>query len=168
MHVIQRVPHLQAGGVTVDLLLHQHVLAAVPDRMTDLPTGLRAHLATLELDRTLQLADERRLDPRTADSLDEVQLAAQRGATVIATAKPGDEEAFVRGLETLRRAIDARAPGRATLEAVFHDLSGFWEQSHHVRAAGSFLLDAARAVGVLDAVERTATFTIDDATLVLR
>jgi NADPH:quinone reductase-like Zn-dependent oxidoreductase len=33
-----------------------------------------------------------------AGALIAVQLAAQRGATVVGTAKPGDEEAFVRGL----------------------------------------------------------------------
>ncbi|HEY2907201.1 MAG TPA: hypothetical protein VGJ29_14965 [Vicinamibacterales bacterium] len=80
---------------------------------------------------------------------------------------PARAKGFRQALETLRSAIDNAAPSQPTLGSVFHDLSAFWEQSHHVRAAGAYLLEAARTARVLDEVNRTLTFTVDGATLVL-
>jgi hypothetical protein len=79
---------------------------------------------------------------------------------------PARAKGFRQALETLRSAIDNSAPSQPTLGSVFHDLSAFWEQSHHVRAAGAYLLEAARTARVLDAVNRTLTFTADNTTSV--
>ena len=79
---------------------------------------------------------------------------------------PGRAKGFQQALDTLRRAIDGAVPSQPTLGSVFHDLSAFWEQSHHVRAAGAYLLEAARTAGVIDEVKRTLTFTVDGKTLV--
>jgi hypothetical protein len=79
---------------------------------------------------------------------------------------PARAKGFRQALEILRTAIDNAAPSQPTLGSVFHDLSAFWEQSHHVRAAGAYLLEAARTARVLDQVSRTMTFTVDGATLV--
>jgi len=80
---------------------------------------------------------------------------------------PARAKGFCQALETLRSAIDTAAPSQPTLGAVFHDLSAFWEQSHHVRAAGAYLLEAARAGRVLDDVDRTLTVSVDGTALVL-
>jgi hypothetical protein len=79
---------------------------------------------------------------------------------------PARAKGFCEALDRLRAAIDSGAPSQPTLGSVFRDLSAFWEQSHHIRAAGAYLLEAARTAGVLDAVGRTATFTIDGKTMV--
>ena len=79
---------------------------------------------------------------------------------------PARAKGFRQALETLRSAIDNAAPSQPTLGSVFHDLSAFWEQSHHVRAAGAYLLEAARTARVLDEVNRTLTFTVDGKTSV--
>jgi hypothetical protein len=80
---------------------------------------------------------------------------------------PARAVGFRRALDTLRAGIESRAGSQATLKPVFHDLSAFWEQSHHVRAAGAYLVEVARSAAVLDDVERTATFTVDGETLVV-
>jgi hypothetical protein len=79
---------------------------------------------------------------------------------------PGRAKGFCMALDGLRRAIDNAAPSQPTLGSLFHDLSAFWEQSHHVRAAGVYFLEAARTARVLDDVNRTLTFTVDGTTLV--
>lgn len=80
---------------------------------------------------------------------------------------PARAKGFRQALDTLRTGIDNGAPSQPTLGSVFHDLSAFWEQSHHVRAAGAYVLEAARTAGVIDDVSRTMTFSVDGNTLVL-
>jgi hypothetical protein len=80
---------------------------------------------------------------------------------------PARAKGFCQALETLRSAIDNAAPSQPTLGTIFHDLSAFWEQSHHVRAAGAYLLEAARTARVLDDVDRTLTVSVDGTALVL-
>jgi hypothetical protein len=80
---------------------------------------------------------------------------------------PARAKGFRQALDTLRTAIDNSAPSQPTLGSVFRDLSAFWEQSHHVRAAGAYLLEAARTAQVLDEVKRTVTFAVDGKVLVL-
>jgi hypothetical protein len=80
---------------------------------------------------------------------------------------PACAAAFTNGMETLRRAIDADAPSQPTVQTVFDTLAMFWEQSLHVRAAGVHLLDAARAAGIFDQVQRTATFEVDGKAVVI-
>jgi hypothetical protein len=80
---------------------------------------------------------------------------------------PTRAKGFVQALAALRAAIDNGAPSQPTIGSVFHDMSAFWEQSHHVRAAGAYFLEAARTAGVLDEIHRTVTFTVDGKTLVL-
>jgi len=80
---------------------------------------------------------------------------------------PARAAGFRLALERLRAGIESGARSQATLKPVFHDLSAFWEQSHHVRAAGAYLVEAARSAAVLDDVERTATFTVGDETLIV-
>jgi hypothetical protein len=41
-------------------------------------------------------------------------------------------------------------------------MDDLWQQSHHVRAIGAYLLDAAEHVGVLADVTRTMTVEVDD------
>jgi hypothetical protein len=77
---------------------------------------------------------------------------------------PARAKGFREALDALHAALDSGASSQPTLGSVFHDLSAFWEQSHHIRAAGAYLLEAARTAGVLDDVGRTATFTIDGKT----
>ncbi len=79
---------------------------------------------------------------------------------------PERAKGFRQALDTLRSAIDNAAPSQPTLGSIFHDLSAFWEQSHHVRAAGAYLLEAARTARVLDDLNRTLTFTVDGTTSV--
>jgi hypothetical protein len=103
---------------------------------------------------------------------EELQFQARRPFTFAGLADlnpgtPARAKGFREALDTLHAALDSGAPSQPTLGSVFHDLSGFWEQSHHIRAAGAYLLEAARTARVLDDVGRTATFTIDGKALVL-
>jgi 23S rRNA (adenine2503-C2)-methyltransferase len=79
-----------------------------PDRMTDLPTGLRAHLATLELDRTIQVADER----RAADNTRKILGRLRDGATVetvLIPAVSGGKDSLPSPVQTLEQDADAAA-----------------------------------------------------------
>jgi hypothetical protein len=103
---------------------------------------------------------------------EELQFRARRPFTFAGLADlnpgtPARAKGFREALDTLRAALDSGAPSQPTLGSVFHDLSAFWEQSHHIRAAGAYLLEAARAARILDDVGRTATFSIDGKALVL-
>lgn len=71
---------------------------------------------------------------------------------------PGAFDRFTRGFNNLKRAIDAAEfdDGRR-IPKVFDDLARFWEQSHHVRAVGAYLLDASARKGVLADTRRTLT-----------
>jgi 23S rRNA (adenine2503-C2)-methyltransferase len=79
-----------------------------PDGMTDLPAGLRAHLATLELDRTLQLVDER----RAADDTRKILVRLRDGATVetvLIPAVSGGKNSLPAPVQTLDQDADAAA-----------------------------------------------------------
>jgi 23S rRNA (adenine2503-C2)-methyltransferase len=79
-----------------------------PDRMTDLPKELRAQLAMLELDRTMQLADER----RAADDTRKLLVRLRDGATVetvLIPAVSGRKSALPSPVEALEQDADAAA-----------------------------------------------------------
>jgi hypothetical protein len=80
---------------------------------------------------------------------------------------PASAHGFVSAFAALRRALDANESGQPTLDRVFRDLSGFWAQSLHIRAAGVYLIQAARAAGVFADVKRGATFEVDGHAIVL-
>jgi len=80
---------------------------------------------------------------------------------------PARAVGFRRAFDVLRTGIENRASSEVTLKQVFHDLSAFWEQSHHVRAAGAYVVDVARSASLLPDVERTATFAVGNTTLVM-
>jgi hypothetical protein len=79
---------------------------------------------------------------------------------------PESAREFVGALETLRQALDADAPGQPTIGNVFRGLAGFWAQSLTLRAAGVYLIEAARTAQALDEVQRAATFEVDGKAIV--
>lgn len=61
---------------------------------------------------------------------------------------------FTRGMQSLRAARAAAEPDHDRLPKIFKSLSALWTQSHHVRALGVSLLDAAKAKGIEAKVSR--------------
>ncbi len=64
---------------------------------------------------------------------------------------------FHQGLGTLGRAIEAAGPDDEVVARVLTDLGHLFTQSHHVRAAGVYLLDGARATGLVRRPQRSLT-----------
>jgi hypothetical protein len=70
--------------------------------------------------------------------------------------------AFTRGCSILNAAISSGARNQKTIDKVVGEMDDLWQQSHHVRAIGAYLLDAAERAGVLADVTRTMTVAVDD------
>jgi hypothetical protein len=64
---------------------------------------------------------------------------------------------FHQGLGTLGRAIEAAGPDDEVVARGLADLGHLFTQSHHVRAAGVYLLDGARATGLVRHPQRSLT-----------
>jgi hypothetical protein len=71
--------------------------------------------------------------------------------------------AFTRGCSILNTAINSGARNQKTIDKAVGEMDDLWQQSHHVRAIGAYLLDAAERAGVLADVTRTMTVEMDDA-----
>lgn len=103
-------------------------------------------------------AEERGL--ASSDRWDPASLAG----TLYLNGSPLDHGlAFLSGLGLLRRAWRPRAERAAAGESheaiatMFERMRSFWQQTHHVRAAGALLLEGARAAGVLEHVGASLT-----------
>lgn len=70
-------------------------------------------------------------------------------------------EAFTRAVQVLRTAIGSGARNQKTIDKVCAEMDDLWQQSHHVRAVGAYLLDACDRHGVLAKVTRTMTVAGD-------
>jgi hypothetical protein len=70
--------------------------------------------------------------------------------------------AFTRGSNILNTAINSGARNQKTIDKAVGEMDDLWQQSHHVRAIGAYLLDAAERAGVLADVTRTMTVDVDD------
>jgi hypothetical protein len=80
------------------------------------------------------------------------------GLTQLNARTRGQFAAFTRGLRSLKESIDNGASDDGVrIPKAFADLEGFWAQSHHVRAVGAYLLDAAEREGVLADTRRSLT-----------
>jgi hypothetical protein len=66
-------------------------------------------------------------------------------------------DAFTRGVGILTTAIETGARNRKTIDKAVQEMNDLWTQSHHVRAMGVYLVDAAERVGQLREVTRTLT-----------
>ena len=66
-------------------------------------------------------------------------------------------DAFSRGARILDTAIASGARNQKTIDKAVGEMDDLWTQSHHVRAIGAYLLDAADRAGVLGHVTRTMT-----------
>ena len=75
--------------------------------------------------------------------------------------------AFTRGFSIIQSAIAAGAPNNKTIDKAFGAMDDLWTQSHHVRAVGAYLIDAASDAGVLRMINRTMTVTSGRNTVVL-
>jgi hypothetical protein len=72
--------------------------------------------------------------------------------------------AFTRGCNILHTAIGSGARNQKTIDKAFSEMDDLWQQSHHVRAIGAYLLEAAERVGVLGDVTRTMTVEAEGVT----
>ena len=70
--------------------------------------------------------------------------------------------AFTRGCNILDSAITSGARNQKTIDKAVREMDDLWSQTHHVRAIGAYLLDAAERAGVLADVTRTMTVDVDD------
>jgi hypothetical protein len=66
-------------------------------------------------------------------------------------------DAFTRGARMLHTAMASGARNLKTIDKAVGEMDDLWRQSHHVRAIGAYLLDAAERAGVLGHVTRTMT-----------
>jgi hypothetical protein len=64
---------------------------------------------------------------------------------------------FTQGVSILNTAISGGAPNQRTIDKVFGKMNDLWTQSHHVRAVGVYLLDAADGKGLRSEVARSMT-----------
>ena len=64
-------------------------------------------------------------------------------------------DAFTRGMRILNTAIDTGARNLKTIDKAVKEMNDLWTQSHHVRAMGVYLVDAAQQIGQLRDVTRT-------------
>lgn len=70
---------------------------------------------------------------------------------------------FRSGARLLHEAVVAAAEEDGILEKTFSLMVNLWAQTHHVRALGAFLLEAASTVGVAASVARTLSVTAREA-----
>ena len=68
---------------------------------------------------------------------------------------------FLRGCTILHTAIASGARNQKTIDKAVGAMDDLWQQSHHVRAIGTYLLDAAERAGMLADVTRTMTVEAD-------
>jgi hypothetical protein len=83
------------------------------------------------------------------------------GLTAINGNTRGACDAFTRGAQILQSAITNGARNQKTIDKVFGEMDDLWLQSHHVRAIGAYLLDAAERAVQLANVTRTMTLSAD-------
>jgi len=69
---------------------------------------------------------------------------------------------FTRGCNILNAAINSGARNQKTIDRAVGEMDDLWQQSHHVRAIGAYLLDAAERAGVLADVTRTMTVDVEN------
>ena len=69
---------------------------------------------------------------------------------------------FTRGCNILNGAINSGARNQKTIDRAVGEMDDLWQQSHHVRAIGAYLLDAAERAGVLADVTRTMTVDVEN------
>jgi hypothetical protein len=79
------------------------------------------------------------------------------GLTQINGNTRGACQAFTLGCSILQTALVSGARNQNTIDKAVGKMDDLWAQSHHVRAIGAYLLDAAQAAGVLSDVTRTMT-----------
>lgn len=72
---------------------------------------------------------------------------------------PAAFQTFTRGMRSLDQAVKNGEFDKSRLPAVFDDLQAFFGQSHHIRALGAYLLDAAARRDVLGGVQRSLSIT---------
>jgi hypothetical protein len=101
---------------------------------------------------------ELRLAERTPSGTNPFSFA---GLTQINGDTRGACQAFTRGCNILHTAILSRARNEKTIDKAVSAMNDLWAQSHHVRAIGVYLLDAAERAGSLGDVTRTLTVDAD-------
>ena len=74
---------------------------------------------------------------------------------------------FINGVKRLNLDVLSTAPDHGNVERVFEEMENFWRQSHHVRAVGAYLLDVAKATGVLVQVGRSISINVGTDVFVL-
>jgi len=70
-------------------------------------------------------------------------------------------QAFTRGCSILQTSILSGARNQKTVDKAFGEMDDLWQQSHHVRAIGDYLLEAAERAGILAQVTRTIVVESD-------
>jgi hypothetical protein len=83
------------------------------------------------------------------------------GLTQINGNTRGACQAFTLGCSILQTALVSGARNQNTIDKAVGKMDDLWQQSHHVRAIGAYLLDAAQTAGVLSDVTRTMTIEAD-------
>jgi hypothetical protein len=69
-------------------------------------------------------------------------------------------EAFFNGTRRLHMGVVSGAPEQGSFGRIFEEMEELWGQSHHVRAVGAYLLEVARASGVLPHVARSMALQV--------
>jgi hypothetical protein len=67
---------------------------------------------------------------------------------------------FFNGLKALNDGVLSGQPDTGVLRDVFEKMQSLWRQSHHVLAAGAYLIEIARLTAVLEATVRSMSITI--------
>lgn len=67
---------------------------------------------------------------------------------------------FFNGVKTLNIGVLSGQPDAGVIKEVFGKMQSLWRQSHHVLAAGAYLIEIARVTAVLDETVRSMSITI--------
>jgi hypothetical protein len=139
-----------------------------PEQRREAYEGLWTYYLKPE-NRKLRIGDLKRIADDTLEKrpefagLGHLELASASNVTftglIVDNPDTGDAcDRFTRGMGSLQQSIEAAEfDDGKRIPKVFDDISALWAQSHHVRALGAYLLDAADRKGVLGDVKRTLT-----------
>ena len=114
---------------------------------------------------TMAVSRLRAEEPLLARHEEQFDRGVDRLLTVAGTCALNDRtranaDDFLRGARTLAAAITRNDPDLDVLTSCYRRMGQLWNQSHHVRALGARLVDAAATAGVLKGVERTLSLTV--------
>jgi hypothetical protein len=93
------------------------------------------------------------------------RLLTAGGTCELDTSTRANIDDFIRGARSLAGAFQRNDPDLEVMTSAYKQMRKLWTQSHHIRALGARLVEAATEASVLKGVERTLTLIADDGSI---